>query len=105
MSQIDKKNRAHYQTQNKTKNYFFSGSAIISSLYHVMYNPEFFPEPDSFKPERFLDETGKFVNDDHVVAFGIGKRYCLGKSLADKEYFLFFTGKKCYIPFSRYSNY
>ena len=60
----------------------------------MMYNPEFFPEPETFKPERFLDETGKFVNDEHVVPFGIGKRYCLGKSLADKEYFLFFTGKK-----------
>ncbi len=64
---------------------------IIPSVYHVMYDPETFPEPDKFKPERFL-HNGAFVPHEHVIPFGIGKRSCLGKSLAEKEYFLFFTG-------------
>jgi cytochrome P450 len=27
-----------------------------------------------------------------VIPFGIGKRYCLGQSLAEKEFFIFATG-------------
>lgn len=65
---------------------------ILPSLYHVMYNPEHFPEPDVFNPDRFLDDQGKFLVDERVIPFGIGKRICLGKSLAEKELFLFFTG-------------
>ena len=67
-------------------------STIIGSTYHVHFDPELFPEPDKFKPQRFLDADGKFVTDEHVIPFGVGKRYCLGKSLAEKEYFLFFVG-------------
>lgn len=67
-------------------------SAIIGSLYHVMYDSKFFPQPEIFKPERFLNQDGHFVPDEHVVPFGIGKRMCLGKALAEKEFFLFFTG-------------
>ena len=67
-------------------------TVLIASLYHVLHNPEYFPEPEKFKPERFLDSEGRFRSDDRVVPFGIGKRYCLGKSLAEKEYYLFFTG-------------
>ena len=84
---------------------------MISSLYHVMYDPENFKDPEIFRPERyfldffrfdsltifhnlfrFINQEGKFVNSEKVVPFGIGKRYCLGRSLAEKEYFLFFSG-------------
>ena len=42
---------------------------------------------------RFLDEDGKFKGrGDNLHPFGIGRRYCLGQSLAEKEFFLFFTG-------------
>nr|AKH03508.1 cytochrome P450 3075A2 [Paracyclopina nana] len=67
-------------------------SILISSLYHVLYDATHFEEPEVFNPSRFLDSNGKFMPDERVVAFGIGKRICLGKSLAEKEYFLFFAG-------------
>ena len=41
---------------------------------------------------RFLNSTGRFESDEKLVPFGIGKRFCLGRSLAEKEYFLFFAG-------------
>ena len=68
------------------------GATIMSSLVHVMYDPEHFPNPHNFNPDRFIDENGKFKNNERVIPFGIGKRYCLGHSLAEKEFFLFFTG-------------
>lgn len=68
------------------------GAGIFPSLINVMYDPNHFLDPHSFKPERFLDNDGKFKHDDRVIAFGVGKRYCLGQSLAEKEVFLFFIG-------------
>ena len=67
------------------------GSVVLPSLYHVMHNPKRFPNPAKFDPDRFMTE-GKFVKDEHVIPFSIGQRYCLGQSLAEKEFFLFFTG-------------
>ena len=35
---------------------------------------------------------GNFMKDERVIAFGSGKRICLGQSLAEKELFVFLTG-------------
>ena len=67
------------------------GATVMSSLYHAMHDPKLFKNPDMFDPTRFIDENGKFVHDERVIAFGLGKRYCLGQSLAEKEFFIFFT--------------
>ena len=68
------------------------GTTIIPSLMSVNLDPDHFHDPHRFDPTRFLDEHGKFKPDEHVVSFSIGKRYCLGQSLAEKEFFLFFVG-------------
>ena len=41
---------------------------------------------------RPIGEDGPFKQDEHVIPFGVGKRYCLGQTLAEKEYFLFLVG-------------
>ena len=68
------------------------GATVMPSLMHVMLDPEYFPNPNTFNPDRFIDENGIFKHDERVIPFGIGKRYCLGQALAEKEFFLFFTG-------------
>ena len=68
------------------------GATVMGSLYHAMRDPKLFKNPDMFDPTRFIDENGKFVNNENVIPFGVGKRYCLGQSLAEKEFFIFFTG-------------
>ena len=67
------------------------GTTIMPSLYHVLCNPELFPNPDQFDPERFL-KNGKFVNDERVIAFSVGKRQCPGQTLAERELLLLFSG-------------
>jgi cytochrome P450 len=50
----------------------------------VLHDPVMYPEPDSFKPERFINPDGS-LRDDPVVTslFGFGKRICPGRHLAD----------------------
>ena len=66
------------------------GSVILSHL-----NPDLWDDPETFRPSRFLEpETGTFRNPHPTkfAPFSVGKRYCLGQSLAEQEYFLFLAG-------------
>ena len=58
--------------------------SCISAFIH--YDPEIFPEPRAFKPERWLEVSadGDRINQGlkrHFVAFGRGTRNCLGYNL------------------------
>ena len=67
-------------------------SIIFPDILNVHYDPGHWKDPETFNPDRFYDEaTNTFKNDDHLIPFSVGKRYCLGQSLAEKEYFLFFA--------------
>ena len=77
----------------KVKDYVLpTGTIIFPSLVSVAFNPKYFPNPHAFKPERFLSEDGSFMHDEHLIPFGIGKRVCMGQTLAEKQLFLFFVG-------------
>ena len=47
-----------------------------------------FENPEEFRAERFLDTNGKFVKSYDVVPFGVGYRYCLGKTFAEMQFFI-----------------
>ena len=69
-----------------------AGTTILSDLWGIQNDPDYWKEPQSFNPHRFIDpSTGKFVPDERVIPFSTGKRYCLGKLLAEKQFFLFFV--------------
>jgi len=67
------------------------GTAVFPNLGALMSDPKYFPEPEKFKPERYLDEEGKFKPHPQVLAFGSGRRRCLGEAMARMELYLFFT--------------
>ena len=80
------------------------GAVVIPSLMNVMLDSSHFDHPYRFNPNRFLNPNGEFQANEHVIPFSIGKRYCLGKSLAEKEFFLFFTGIMSRFDISRAPN-
>ena len=84
----------HYTLENVSVGAYTipKGAIVLPSIMNVLMDPDYFSDPHKFDPSRFLDLNNEFQNDEHVIAFSVGKRYCLGQSLAEKEFFLFFTG-------------
>lgn len=65
-------------------------SVVIFVLYTLLMDKETWGDPDNFRPERFLSESGLLIEDKECFApFSLGGRSCLGKHLARMELFLF----------------
>ena len=64
------------------------GTVIQASLTAIMHNPLYFKDPEKFNPDRFIS-SGKFVRDPKVCVFSTGLRNCVGKKLAQMEFFSF----------------
>ncbi|PAA72297.1 hypothetical protein BOX15_Mlig029877g1, partial [Macrostomum lignano] len=62
---------------------------VMPNIEALHSDPEVFPEPEKFRIERFIDANGKFAPSERVIPFSIGKRSCLGESLARMELFIF----------------
>ena len=55
----------------------------------VLHDPELYPDPEEFKPERFLNEDGSVREDPTLsLVFGVGKRICPGRHLVDSTVFI-----------------
>ena len=70
-----------------------AGTPVYANVSWIMNDPDHWDAPEQFNPERFIDSnTGKFLKNDRFIPFLIGKRYCLGQSLAQHQIFLFLVG-------------
>jgi cytochrome P450 len=55
------------------------GVCLVANAYLVHHDPDIYPDPYAFRPERFLEETpGTYT----WIPFGGGRRRCLGASFA-----------------------
>jgi cytochrome P450 len=59
-----------------------AGTVLMASVYLVHMDPEVYPEPEVFRPERFSEGR---PNPRAWIPFGGGVRRCLGASLAQLE--------------------
>jgi cytochrome P450 len=80
------------------------GVVVIPQISSVHMDADYFPDPDKFDPKRYLDSDEKSITKiDQLVPFSMGKRICLGESLAKMELFLIITSMvqryKFEIPF------
>ncbi|KAJ9066372.1 hypothetical protein DSO57_1010116 [Entomophthora muscae] len=56
---------------------------ISLNTWMAHHDPDMFPEPYKFRPERFADPSGK--QDSHWIPFGFGARMCIGKAFSLME--------------------
>lgn len=83
----------HYVERDTHLNGYFipKNTTVLVSLYNLFQDEEHWGDPEAFRPERFLDADGRFVRDEWLVPFGLGKRTCVGEALARSVTFLFFA--------------
>ncbi|XP_070574461.1 steroid 17-alpha-hydroxylase/17,20 lyase-like [Ptychodera flava] len=68
------------------------GTWVWGNVWNIHMDPTAWSEPEQFRPERFLDEDGELIpKPNNFIPFGIGRRVCLGETLAMNEMLLFFV--------------
>ncbi|XP_033308798.1 probable cytochrome P450 303a1 [Bombus bifarius] len=48
-------------------------------------------DPENFRPERFIDESGNIITPPTYLPFGLGRRRCMGENLARSNTFIIAT--------------
>ncbi|KAH7912492.1 cytochrome P450 [Hygrophoropsis aurantiaca] len=79
----------HAVTQDDEYNGMFipKGSTVFANLAGIMHDPVMFPDPDTFRPERFLETTDPRLQT-FDLPFGWGRRICPGMHLSLNSLFI-----------------
>lgn len=65
-----------------TENYTIpKGSMVVPTTYPALHDPEVYPNPDSFDPDRWITGDAEKQVKNWLV-FGTGPHYCLGQTYA-----------------------
>jgi hypothetical protein len=87
------------------------GTPITIPVYAIHHDPQYFPDPGHYDPERFSEKNKNTRHRHSYLPFGDGPRICLGMNIIIilRLHALFSeesTGSKPYVlKISEYSNY
>lgn len=59
-----------------------SGAMVIPSVYPALRDPEVYPNPDVYDPERYYTGDAEVKGAKNFLVFGTGAHYCLGQTYA-----------------------
>ena len=78
VSRIDRMCTKPYKMPNS--DLFLSvGEVVAIPAYGIHMDPDIYPEPKVFRPERFMKEEKKERPSHLFLAFGAGPRNCIGE--------------------------
>ncbi|XP_013776427.1 cytochrome P450 2J6-like [Limulus polyphemus] len=68
------------------------GTYVMTNIWAVHHDKAYWKDRELFCPDRFLNQDGTYVEKpEYYIPFSLGKRNCLGETLAEVEVFLYFT--------------
>ncbi|KAG1785221.1 cytochrome P450 [Suillus plorans] len=71
------------------KNYLIpAGTTVIGNHWAIANDPEVFPEPHTFNPQRWIDDAGRVRGDLRFFTFGFGRRVCPGQHVVNRSVFI-----------------
>ncbi|XP_024943138.1 probable cytochrome P450 6a13 [Cephus cinctus] len=59
-----------------------TGTKVLVPIYAIHHDPIYYPEPEVFDPDRFLEENRKTRESCTFLPFGEGPRICIGTRFA-----------------------
>jgi cytochrome P450 len=65
-----------------------AGTTVFGNHWSICRDPEVFPEPDAFKPQRWINDQGLLRDDITNVLYGFGRRVCPGQHVANRTVFI-----------------
>ncbi|XP_031624496.1 probable cytochrome P450 9f2 [Contarinia nasturtii] len=74
-----------YDLGNESNLKVEKGTPFFIPIYGIHHDPQYFPEPDKFDPERFSDENKDNILSGTYIPFGLGPRNCIGSRFALME--------------------
>lgn len=80
VSYITRKCVKDYQIPNTTS-LVEKGIEIIIPIFGIHHDPDYYPNPELFDPERFSPDNKKQIMSCTYLPFGEGPRTCIGKRI------------------------
>ncbi|KAG1807806.1 cytochrome P450 [Suillus subaureus] len=65
-----------------------AGTTVFGNHWSISRDPDVYPEPYAFKPQRWIDDKGSLRDDLKFFAYGFGRRVCPGQHVANRSVFI-----------------
>ncbi|KAG2100171.1 cytochrome P450 [Suillus discolor] len=65
-----------------------AGTTVFGNHWAISRDPEVYPEPEAFKPQRWIDDQGRLRDDLTFFVYGFGRRVCPGLHVANRSLFI-----------------
>ncbi|KAG0699188.1 cytochrome P450 [Suillus ampliporus] len=65
-----------------------AGTTVVGNHWSISRDPDVFPDPHAFKPQRWIDDRGLVMDDVKSIVFGFGRRICPGQHVATRSVFI-----------------
>ncbi|KAG6327474.1 hypothetical protein ID866_11615 [Astraeus odoratus] len=64
------------------------GAIVFGNHWAISRDPEVYPNPDKFDPQRWINSDGRIKDDIRFPSFGFGRRICPGQHIANRSIFI-----------------